>query len=112
MMGCLQVFDVWRRIRPRRERMNDIGNIKTRRASFPLPEGVRNSQIRNADCGMRNGGPPTVRAVNYGWRVEIQNGVAAPLPHLAAVLQKCRRVHLLCAAGRVRGGSPVILRNP
>ncbi len=39
MMGCLQVFGVWRRIRPRRERTNDIGNIKTRRASFPLPEG-------------------------------------------------------------------------
>ena len=61
---------------------------------------------------MRNGGPTTIRAVNHGWRVEIQNGVAAPLSHLAAVLQKCRRVHLLCAAGRVRGGSPVSLRNP
>ena len=40
---------------------------------------------------MRNGGPTTIRAVNHGWRVEIQNGVAAPLPHLAAVLQNLRR---------------------
>ncbi len=51
MMGCLQVFGVRRRIRLRRERTNDIGNLKTPRAVFPLlkgegeGEGVRNCML-------------------------------------------------------------------